>query len=149
MKMNILTLQGSARKTGNTVKVLEWVEEELTVLGHTVTRIYLHGRHLNGCMGCGQCKKVPDAAGCVQKDDIPEILDHMVSSDLVIFASPLYFWGVSAQIKAVIDRTYSLYTKYHDRTTRHCLKAGARPFWSPGPATGTTTRKPRLPLSAG
>jgi multimeric flavodoxin WrbA len=114
MKMNILTLQGSARKKGNTVKVLEWVEEELTALGHAVTRIYLHGRNLNGCMGCGQCKKVPGAAGCVQKDDILEILDRMVSADLVIFASPLYFWGVSAQIKAVIDRTYSLYTRYHE-----------------------------------
>ncbi len=113
--MNILTLLGSARKKGNTATVLEWVEQELTALGHAVTRIYLHGRNLNGCMGCGQCKNVPDAPGCVQKDDIPEILDRMVSADLVIFASPLYFWGVSAQIKAVIDRTYSLYTRYHQQ----------------------------------
>ncbi|WP_415712790.1 flavodoxin family protein [Maridesulfovibrio sp.] len=43
------------------------------------------------------------------KDDIPAILEQMVASDAVVFASPLYFWGPSAQLKTVIDRTYSLY----------------------------------------
>lgn len=112
--MKILTLQGSARKKGNTANVLGWVEEELSRQDHEVTGIHLHGKNLNGCMGCARCKEVPDDVGCVQKDDIPEILSRMVASDLVIFASPLYFWGVSAQLKAVIDRTYSLYTRFHE-----------------------------------
>jgi multimeric flavodoxin WrbA len=112
--MKILTLLGSARKKGNTATLLGWVEEELRSQGHEVTSIYLHGKNLNGCMGCGKCKEVPDDVGCVQKDDVPEILDLMVAADLVVFASPLYFWGVSAQLKAVIDRTYSLYTRFHE-----------------------------------
>jgi multimeric flavodoxin WrbA len=112
--MKILALQGSARKKGNTAKVLGWVEEELINQGHEVTSVYLHTKNLNGCMGCAKCKNVSDEVGCVQKDDVPDILGQMIVSDLVIFASPLYFWGVSAQLKAVIDRTYSLYTRYHE-----------------------------------
>lgn len=112
--MKVLTLQGSARKKGNTAKALGWVEEALAAQGHEVESIYLHARHLKGCMGCAKCKETPDGVACVQKDDVPEILGQMVKSQLVVFASPLYFWGVTAQLKAVIDRTYSLYTRYHE-----------------------------------
>ncbi len=111
--MKVTILQGSARKKGNTARVIGWVEEELLSQGHEVENIYLNSQSLNGCMGCAKCKEKPDTIGCIQKDDVPEILGKIVSSQLVIFASPLYFWGVSAQIKAVIDRTYSLYTNYH------------------------------------
>lgn len=112
--MKVLCLQGSARKKGNTAKVLGWVEEELKRCGHEVETVYLTAKDLNGCTGCARCKEVPDGIGCAQKDDIPEILGQMVHADAVVFASPLYFWGVTAQIKAVIDRTYSLYTRYHE-----------------------------------
>ena len=115
--MKIVLLQGSARKKGNTARVLSWVEEELNSLGHEVESIYLSNKNLNGCLGCARCKDVPKDAtgkiGCVQKDDIPDILGKMVTSQAVVCASPLYFWGVNAQLKAVIDRTYSLYTQYH------------------------------------
>ncbi len=111
--MKIVLLQGSARKKGNTARVLGWVEEELKVLGHDVESIYLNSKNLNGCLGCAKCKEHPDTIGCTQKDDVPEILGKMVAAKLVVFASPLYFWGVTAQLKTVIDRTYSLYTQYH------------------------------------
>lgn len=112
--MKILTLQGSARKKGNTARVLGWVNEELVRLGHDVESIYLNDKDLKGCTGCAACKNTPDEVGCVQKDDIPEILGKMVHADAVVFSSPLYFWGVTAQLKAVIDRTYSLYTRFHE-----------------------------------
>lgn len=108
--MKITILQGSARKKGNTARVLTWVEEELTAMGHDVGSVYLHSKNLKGCMGCGKCKEKPEPVGCVQKDDVPGVLEKMIQSQLVIFSSPLYFWGFSAQIKAVIDRTYCLYT---------------------------------------
>ncbi|NOX33790.1 MAG: flavodoxin family protein [Deltaproteobacteria bacterium] len=111
--MKITILQGSARKKGNTARVAGWVEEELAAQGHEVDLVYLNSHNLNGCLGCAKCKEKPDTIGCVQKDDISEILEKMVNSKLVIFASPLYFWGVTSQIKTVIDRTYSLYTNYH------------------------------------
>lgn len=112
--MKVLCLQGSARKKGNTARVLGWVEETLAGLGHEVESVYLSDKNLNGCFGCAKCKDRSDEVGCVQKDDISEILGKMVGAQAVVFASPLYFWGVSAQLKAVIDRTYSLYTRYHE-----------------------------------
>ena len=91
--MKVTILQGSARKKGNTAKVLSWVVEELEILGHDVESIYLSSKNLKGCLGCAKCKEEPNSIGCVQKDDVPVILEKMVASELVIFSSPLYFWG--------------------------------------------------------
>ncbi|WP_457551179.1 flavodoxin family protein [Desulfobacula sp.] len=134
--MKVVTLQGSPRKKGNTAKVLGWVEDELKALGHEVTSIYLNSKNIKGCLACGKCKEEPEKIGCVQKDDAPKILEKMVDVQLVIYASPLYFWGFTAQIKALIDRTYSLYTNYHepnhaslvDGLRQALLVTGAGPF---------------------
>jgi len=111
--MKIVALQGSPRTESNTAKILSWMMEELQSLGHKVEIIRLAIKNINGCLACGKCKEEPLRVGCIQKDDAPEILEKMVDADLVIFASPLYFWGVTAQMKALIDRTYSLYVNYH------------------------------------
>lgn len=111
--MHIITLLGSARKKGNTATVLGWVEAELERLGHTVERIPLNNKTIAGCLGCAKCKDKPDEIGCVQKDDAPEILERMVAADAVLYASPVYFWGFTTQIKALIDRSYALVTEYH------------------------------------
>ena len=123
--MNILMLQGGARKTGNTAHVLALVEAQLRKKGHQVSTIYLHGKNLNGCMGCLACKKKPDEIGCVQKDDVLPILEEMLKSDAIVFSSPLYFWGVNAQLKAVIDRMFSLYTGM-GRPEHNSLLAGKK-----------------------
>lgn len=123
--MKITVLEGSGRKKGNTAKVLSWVEEELVAQGHEVDRIYLSSKNLKGCLGCAKCKEKPDVIGCVQKDDTPEILEKMINSQLVIFSSPLYFWGFSSQIKAVIDRTYGLYAN-NDQGDHVSLVEGQR-----------------------
>jgi len=111
--MQITTLLGSAKKKGNTATVLGWVEEELQSLGHDVERIYLNNKSIGGCLGCAKCRENPDEIACVQKDDTIDIMEQMISSEVVLFASPVYFWGFSSQIKALIDRGYSLVTNYH------------------------------------
>ena len=111
--MQVTTLLGSAKKKGNTATVLGWVEEELKSMGHDVERIYLNNKSIGGCLGCAKCRENPDEIACVQKDDAIDIMEQMISSDVVMFASPIYFWGFSAQIKALIDRGYSLVTNYH------------------------------------
>lgn len=123
--MQITTLLGSAKKKGNTATVLSWVEEELESMGHTVERIYLNNKTIKGCLGCAKCRENPNEIACVQKDDAIEIMERMIASDLVLYASPVYFWGFTAQIKALIDRGYSLVTNYHkpDQTS---LMAGKR-----------------------
>ena len=107
--MNILSIFGSPREKGNTAKVLSWVEDELKALGHEIERINLSSKKINGCLGCLKCKDNLNEPGCIQKDDGNLIIDKMVSSDVVIYASPLYYWGFSAQMKAFIDRCHCLY----------------------------------------
>lgn len=111
--MQITTLLGSARKKGNTATVLGWVEKELETLGHTVERIYLNNKTIGGCLGCAKCKETSDEIACVQKDDAIAIMERMIASDGVLYASPVYFWGFTAQIKSLIDRSFSLVTNYH------------------------------------
>ena len=111
--MQITTLLGSARKKGNTATVLGWVEEALETLGHDVERIYLNSKTIRGCLGCGKCKENPADIACVQKDDAIGIMEKMIASDAVLFSSPVYFWGFTAQIKRLIDRGYALVTNYH------------------------------------
>ena len=111
--VHITTLLGSARKKGNTATVLGWVEAEVTNLGHSVERIYLNAKTIGGCLGCGKCKEKPDQIACVQNDDTAAVLEQMIASDAVLFSSPVYFWGFTAQIKRLIDRGYALVTDYH------------------------------------
>lgn len=111
--MKVLTLQGGARKKGNTATVLGWVEEELVSMGHEVSSVYLQNKEIKGCLACGKCKETMEIVGCIQKDDASEILDQMVAADLVVFSSPLYFWGIAGPLKSLIDRTYSFYVDYH------------------------------------
>jgi multimeric flavodoxin WrbA len=154
--MKIIALQGSPRKKGNTAKVLSWVEETLVGLGHDVESIFLNSKTLKGCLACGKCKEKPDTVGCIQKDDIPEILVKMTKAELVIFASPLYFWGVSAQLKTVIDRTYSLYVDYHqpghaslvDGQRQALLVTGAGPYENNAEAAFTAFGRIQSPHKA-
>jgi multimeric flavodoxin WrbA len=111
--MKITTLLGSAKKKGNTATVLGWVEEALASMGHEVDRIYLNSKTIKGCMGCAKCRETPDEIACVQKDDAEAVLSQMIASDVVLYASPVYFWEFTTQIKAVIDRSYALVTNYH------------------------------------
>jgi multimeric flavodoxin WrbA len=110
--MNIATVLGSPRKKGNTSKVLGWVEEALEARGHRVERINVVDHKVNGCKGCWTCKKFTDKSGCPQKDDAVGILGRLMDSDMVLYASPVYFWGPTAQIKALIDRHCSLVAGY-------------------------------------
>jgi multimeric flavodoxin WrbA len=111
--MKIVTLLGSAKKKGNTATALKWVEDELKSLGHEVESIYLNSKTINGCLGCAKCKEKPDEIGCIQNDDAAEVLGKIIDADLTIFTSPLYFWGVTSQLKSIIDRSWSLVTNYN------------------------------------
>jgi multimeric flavodoxin WrbA len=111
--MQVISLLGSGKKKGNTATVLGWVEAELNTMGHAVERINLNNKSIGGCLGCAKCRDKPDEIACVQKDDAIGIMEKMISADAVVFASPIYFWSFSAQMKALIDRGYALVTNYH------------------------------------
>lgn len=106
--MNILTLLGSPRRGGNTAAVLKGFEQEMTGCGHTVRRVNLADFDMQGCLGCDNCQGVEDQPGCIHDDDIGGIIDQILAADLVVYASPVYAWGLSGQMKALFDRHYCL-----------------------------------------
>lgn len=120
--MKLLTLLGSPKPKGNTAAVLQVVEDYFKESGHNVDRVNIAEKDIHGCIACLNCKKVEDEAGCVFKDDMVEVVDKMVDADVILFASPIYFWSVTSQMKAVIDRCFALYTNYHKPEHNSLLK---------------------------
>lgn len=109
--MKIITILGSPKKSGNTARVLEQFES-LVKNGHEVDRVDIARYDIKGCVGCYACQQVLDKPGCVQKDDAVAIFERMMGSDVVIYASPLYCWDFTSQIKAFLDRHFCLVTGY-------------------------------------
>ncbi len=106
--MNILFLNGSPRKNGNTATFVSTIEKELESSGHNVENIFVDKKIINGCKGCYACKKKNDVFGCPQKDDVGSIFESMYAADAIIYAVPLYCWCFPAQMKLLIDRQISL-----------------------------------------
>jgi multimeric flavodoxin WrbA len=110
--MKIVTVLGSPKKHGNTATVLKQFED-LAASAHQVERINLADYSIRGCLGCNVCQESLDEPGCVQKDDAMEVIDKMLDADVVIYATPLYIFDFSSQMKALLDRQYCL-TKWQD-----------------------------------
>jgi len=109
--MKVTTILGSPKKDGNTAKVLGLFEELITQ-DHEVDRINIATSNVKGCLGCHACQTVPDEPGCVQKDDVLPIFERLMTSDAVIYATPLYCWSFPSQMKAFLDRHFCLATGY-------------------------------------
>jgi len=109
--MKILTILGSPKKNGNTAKVLSMFEEKVEP-DHEVERIHITQYKVGGCLGCYKCQEKKDEPGCVQKDDALMIFDKMIKADAIVYASPLYCWSFSSQLKPLIDRHVCLVSGY-------------------------------------
>ena len=105
--MNICALFGGPHKKGNTATLLENVLEGARSAGHETRRIDVVGMDIRPCKGCLGCKK-PKAEGCVQRDDMRQVLDAVKSADALILASPMYWWNLAGPLKNVVDRFFSL-----------------------------------------
>jgi NAD(P)H-dependent FMN reductase len=112
--MKILTILGSPRLKGNTASVLSNFERRINAR-FAVERVDLAQRRVNGCFGCNACQATGRPGACTQQDEGPAILEQIVAADAVIYATPLYAWSFSAQMKALIDRHYCFVTRYGTR----------------------------------
>ena len=109
MTKNIVVLSGTPRKDGNSARLAEAFIEGAEATGKEVAFFRVAGLKIQGCRGCKYCFK--NQGACIQKDDMPPILDALRKADALVLASPVYFCGLTAQIKLVIDRFYaSLHT---------------------------------------
>ena len=102
--MNVLILNGSPRKNGNTSHALRAIEEGLKPR-HTVESLNVYDFTFRPCRNCDACKR--NGGNCIQADDTVKVINKVTDADLVIFGSPVYWWGISAQLKDVVDKFYS------------------------------------------
>ena len=102
--MNALILNGSPRKNGNTSHALRAIEEGLK-RNHTVESLNVYDFTFRPCRNCDACKR--NGGNCIQNDDTIKIINKVTDADLIIFGSPVYWWGISAQLKDVVDKFYS------------------------------------------
>jgi len=104
----VCILMGSPRVDKNTAELLKPFIEELGSKGCEVDYITLADKHILQCMGCYECQFELDSYGCVQIDDVAGIMDVIIESDYVVFATPIYTWYCTAPMKALLDRHYGL-----------------------------------------
>lgn len=120
--MKVLALLGSPRKKGNTESLLAAVLEGVAAAGGEAERIRLCDLRIDPCIGCGGCGKT---GRCVLTDDMQDLYPKIGEADRVILASPIYFYGITAQAKAFVDRCQALWSWKH-----LCLEKGE---WHPDP----------------
>ena len=110
MPKKILVVSGSPKKDGNTAALVEWFTEGVRAKGGEVERVNAATLKFksNGCLSCRACQKSTKFQ-CVVSDDAQAVLTRMADADVIIFATPLYFFSASAQIKILMDRMFSLF----------------------------------------
>jgi len=110
MIKKILIINGSPVKNGNTAKLVDWFSEGARFKGAEVEIVNAASLRYksNGCISCRKCQKIKEYL-CVIKDEAQPVLAKMAKADAIVMATPLYFYGPSAQLKLVMDRMFSLY----------------------------------------
>jgi multimeric flavodoxin WrbA len=108
--MQILAIFGSPRRGGNTDRLLETFVEGAEETGAVCRRLVVRDQGIGPCDGCQAC----DADGiCVLRDGMQPVYEWIDEADLVVLASPIYFYGITAQAKALVDRSQALWARKH------------------------------------
>ena len=109
----IIILNGAGKKNGSTAAMIRAFTEEATSGGNDVREFYLQGMNIKGCLDCQGCARaVPGSESpCVQKDDMTQIYAAFKEADVIVFASPVYWWTFTGTMKTAVDRLYALYRK--------------------------------------
>jgi multimeric flavodoxin WrbA len=112
MSKRVLILSSSPRKGGNSDTLCDRFREGAIAAKHLVEKVVLAEKKTNYCTACYACGGNGE---CVQKDDMSHILDSMMAADIIVLATPVYFYTMCAQMKTVIDRTVARYTKIKNK----------------------------------
>ena len=104
--MKIAILNGSPR-VGNTAAMVNAFAEGAKEAGHEVEVLHVGKMKINGCLGCEYCHTKGEGK-CIQKDDLEKIMPAYLESDMVVFASPIYYFAPTAQLEAAWQRVYCI-----------------------------------------
>lgn len=113
MSKKILVLSASPRKGGNSDLLCDQFILGAKEASNQTEKIFLRDKTIGYCIGCGTCfitKK-----GCSIKDDMDDILDKMIAADVIVMATPVYFYTMNGQLKTLIDRTCARYTEINNK----------------------------------
>ena len=108
--MKIVIITGSAHKHGTTAYLTEKFIEGAAEAGHEVFRFDAAFKQVHPCIGCNKCQRT---GSCAFQDDMNELNTHLLEADVVVLVSPIYYYDINAQLKAVIDRFYANDEKLH------------------------------------
>lgn len=113
MKKKVLILSGSPRGGGNSDLLCDEFMRGAIESGNSVKKIRVADKNIGYCKACYYCKK--SGGQCAIKDDMAEVLQKMIDADVIVLATPIYFYSINAQLKAVIDRTVARWTEVKDK----------------------------------
>lgn len=108
MTIKSLGIYGSPRKGGNSDQLLDMVLEGAKSAGAEINKVYARDLKMSGCRECGGCDKT---GKCVVDDDMQSVYPLLESADIIFLASPMFFYGITAQAKALIDRSQAMWSK--------------------------------------
>lgn len=120
MSKNVLVISASPRKGGNSEMLCDQFILGAKEAGHETEKIFLRDKEINYCVACERCR---GNGVCVQKDDMTEVLDKMIEADVIVMATPVYFYTMDAQMKTLIDRTVARYTEISNKEFYFILAA--------------------------
>lgn len=121
MNKKVLILSGSPRKNGNSDILCDEFMRGAEESGNRVEKIRVAEKNIGYCKGCYYCKN--SGGECVIKDDMAEVLQKMIDADVIVLASPVYFYSIAAQLKAVIDRTVARWLEVKDKEFYYIMTA--------------------------
>ena len=121
MSKRVLILSGSPRKGGNSDLLCDEFLRGAREAGNDVEKVFLGSKKIGYCKACYYCKNHNGA--CAVKDDMAEILDKMQAADVIVMASPVYFYSIDAQMKAVIDRSVARWTNMVNKEFYYIMTA--------------------------
>lgn len=109
----VLILSGSPRSGGNSDILCDEFARGARDAGHETEKIRVAAKKVAPCSACYYCRE--HGGACVHRDDMAEILQRMIDADVLVLASPVYFYSIDAQLKAVIDRTVARWTEVKNK----------------------------------
>lgn len=124
MSKNILIISTSLRKHSNSEALADQFARGAQKAGHLVEQLSLQGKEMHFCQGCLACQKT---LSCVFQDDAAKIACKMGQADVLVFATPIYYYEMSGQMKVLLDRANPLFpTDYHFRDVYFLASAADR-----------------------
>ncbi len=122
MGKNVLIIESSPRMKGNSNLICEEFAKGAAEAGNDVTIVNINKKNIGFCRACDACMR--NGGTCILKDDMAEVLDMYKKADVLVLSTPVYYYGITAQMKTFIDRTYPIWQHLGSKDVYYIVSAG-------------------------